>query len=30
LLDAATNGAKEERIFLRAGRSVPYGMSCWR
>jgi biopolymer transport protein ExbD len=24
-LDAATNGDKEERIFLRADRSVPYG-----
>jgi biopolymer transport protein ExbD len=23
--DAATNGDKEERIFLRADRSVPYG-----
>jgi biopolymer transport protein ExbD len=24
-LDSATNGDKEERIFLRADRSVPYG-----
>ena len=24
-LDAATNGDEEERIFLRADRSVPYG-----
>ena len=24
-LDAATNGDKEQRIFLRADRSVPYG-----
>ena len=24
-LDAATNGDKEERVFLRADRAVPYG-----